>query len=143
LLSKILNKDKNFPAKGTKTGKTSTHKANHMDIEPTEKVTHCASLLEITAINESELSRDELNAYMLDLLSEQQFCRSFGKKAKTVDNQTVRHLILFKRLLALRNPSHIILMKSQQTINRKVLSSEFLTTFTCYIDEYTPLEIVT
>jgi hypothetical protein len=76
LLSKILNKDKNFPAKGTKTGKTSTHKANHMDIEPTEKVTHCASLLEITAINESKLSIDELNAYMLDLFNKTVGCLS-------------------------------------------------------------------
>jgi hypothetical protein len=42
------------------------HKANLMDIEPTEKVTQCASSFKITAINESELSRDELNAYMFD-----------------------------------------------------------------------------
>jgi hypothetical protein len=62
----VINKDKKLPAKGTRTGKTSTHGANLMDIKPTEKVTCLASLLEITAINESKLSRDELNAYMLE-----------------------------------------------------------------------------
>jgi hypothetical protein len=37
------NKDKKVLAKGTELGKSSIHNANIMDIEPTEKVTHCAS----------------------------------------------------------------------------------------------------
>jgi hypothetical protein len=45
--------------------KPPTHEANLIDIEPAEKATNRDPSL-VTAINESELSKDELNAYMLD-----------------------------------------------------------------------------
>jgi hypothetical protein len=69
----IVNKDKKFPAKGSKKGKTSTYKANLMDIEPAEKATNRAPLL-VTAINKSKLSGDELNTYMLDLFNKTLGC---------------------------------------------------------------------
>jgi hypothetical protein len=38
-----------------------------MDIKPEEKSYHCASSFGIEAINKSNLSRDKLHAYVLDM----------------------------------------------------------------------------
>jgi hypothetical protein len=107
----IVNKDKTCQGSKTK-GKTSTHGAKLMDIEPAEKATNCALSL-ITAISKSKLYGDELSAYMLDSFNKTLGCLSNHladlKKAKTTQ---LCHLILFKRLSALRNLSHIILTKS-------------------------------
>jgi hypothetical protein len=54
----ILNKDKKFPAKGSKKGKTtSTHEVNLMDIDPAA----------VTAINKCNLSGDECIVLECDL----------------------------------------------------------------------------
>jgi hypothetical protein len=69
----ISNKGKKIPAKGSnKKGKASTtltHEANLMVVKPTETATnHAPSGLDAT-INKSELTGDELCAYMLDSFS--------------------------------------------------------------------------
>jgi hypothetical protein len=60
-----------------------------MDIEPADNATDCAPLL-ATAINKSELSRDELSTYMLDSFNKTLGCLSNHltdlKKAKAADN---------------------------------------------------------
>jgi hypothetical protein len=67
------------------------HKANLMDIEPAEKVTHCASSLEITVINESELSGDELNAYMLDLSNKTLECLCWNTQSRFIHKNIDSH----------------------------------------------------
>jgi hypothetical protein len=119
-------KTKNSTAKGTKSGKTSTHKANLMDIEPAEKVTHHASSLEITAISESELSGDELNAYMLDSFNTTLGCLSnnlsVAKKAMAADKPTGMSFDSIQALDSLEEATthhldEISLTAEQQAIN--------------------------
>jgi hypothetical protein len=113
-----LNKDEKLaPAKGVKPGKLPSHEANLVDINPAEMPNKYACLL--TTINESDLSGDELKeAYMLDsfnkgtpsnnvtdLLSKQ-VPKKFKRPSTT---KPVGHLIPSKCLLALMNPSNIIL----------------------------------
>jgi hypothetical protein len=129
----VLNKDKKqAPAKGAEPGSLPTHEANLVDIDPAETPYKHACLS--TAINESDLSRDELKeAYMLDLFNKvlgtpstnmtDLLSKQVPNKSKATNNQTGSHSILSKRLSALMNLSHITLTNSpsllisrQQTI---------------------------
>jgi hypothetical protein len=143
------NKDKKIPAKGSsKKGKTSTtltHEANLLVVEPAETaIDHAPSGL-VTAINESELTGDELSAYMLD-----SFNKTLGRpsthltdlqKAKAADDQKGTSFDSIQVLVGLEEESvthhldEISLSAEQQAVNRKVLNSEFLAVFTHYIDE--------
>jgi hypothetical protein len=66
------------------------HKAHMMDVEPTEQANNCASSKIITAIDETKLSGDELNPYMLDSFNKTLGCPSNHladlRKAKAVDD---------------------------------------------------------
>jgi hypothetical protein len=140
----IVNRDKKFPAKGSKKGKTSMHKANLMDIEPAEKATNRAPSEPVTAIKESKLSGDELSAYMLD-----SFSKTLGhlsnhladlKKAKAADNHAGMSFDSIQVLVTLEGSitphlDEISLSAEQQAVNHKVLNSVFLIVFTHYIDE--------
>jgi hypothetical protein len=118
------------------------HKANLMDIEPAEKATNHAPLL-ITAINESELSGDELSAYMLVSFNKTLGCPSNHladlKKAKAPDNHTGTSLDSSRLTSVTHHLGEISLSAEQQAVNRKVLNSEFLIVFIHYIHElYSP-----
>jgi hypothetical protein len=120
----IANKDKKIPAKGSnKKGKTSTltHEANLMVIEPAETATNHAPTGLVTAINEIELTGDELSAYMLD-----SFNKTLGRPShhltdlKKVTTKKVCRLIPFKCSLALKkNLSPIIWTKSHFLLNSR------------------------
>jgi hypothetical protein len=111
---------------------------------PAEKTTNHAPSELVTAINESELSGDELNAYMLD-----SFNKTLGrpsnhladlKKAKAADDHAGTSLDSIQALVGLGESithylDEISLSAEQQAVNRKVLNSEFLIVFTHYLDE--------
>jgi hypothetical protein len=114
-----------------------------MDIEPAEKASNLAPSL-VTAINEHELSGDELNAYMLDSFNKTLGCLSNNLadlvKAKALDNHTGMSFDSIQALVSLEESithhlDKISLSAEQQVINCQVLNSEFLTVFTHYIDE--------
>jgi hypothetical protein len=142
----IANKDKKIPSKGsTEKGKMSTtltHEANLLVIEPATD--HAPSGL-VTTINKSELTGDELSAYMLDL-----FNKTLGRpsthladlqKAKAADDHkgtssdSIQVLISLEEESVTHHLDEISLSAKQQEVNCKVLNSEFLTVFTHYIDE--------
>jgi hypothetical protein len=145
----IANKDKKFPAKdSSKKGKTSTtlmHEANLLVVEPVETATDHAPYGLVTVINKSELTGDELSAYMLD-----SFNKTLGRpsthladlqKAKAADDQKGTSFDSIQVLVSLEEESvthhldEISLSAEQQAVNRKVLNSEFLAMFTHYIDD--------
>jgi hypothetical protein len=158
----IANKDKKIPAKGSaKKGKTTpapTHEVHMMNVESVEQVSTAAvstatvstsevstSALSELVINESELTGDELSAYMLD-----SFNKTLGrpsthladlKKAKAIDNQKGMSIDSIQVLVSLDEESvthhlnEISLSAEQQAVNQQVLTSEFLVSFTRYVDE--------
>jgi hypothetical protein len=125
----IANKDKKFPVKGSsKKGKTSTtltHEANLLVVEPVETATDHAPSGLVTVINKSELTGDELSAYMLD-----SFNKTLGRpsthladlqKAKAADNQKGMSFDSIQVLVSLwkKNLSHIIWTKSHFLLNSR------------------------
>jgi hypothetical protein len=105
--------------------------ANLMDIEPAEKATNRAPSL-LAAINESELSGDELNAYMLDSFNKTLGCPSnnlanlLAKKTKAANKPTGTSFDSIQALVSL---------EESITHHLDKMCSEFLTVFTHYIDD--------
>jgi hypothetical protein len=96
-------------------------------------------------INKSELTGDELSAYMLDL-----FNKTLGRpsthladlqKAKAADDQkgtsfdSIQVLVSLEEESIMHHLDEISLSAEQQAVNCKVLNSEFLAVFTNYIDD--------
>jgi hypothetical protein len=139
----ILNKDKKYPAKGSKKSKTlPSHEANLMDVDPPDDapinvidlsgdeciVLECNLSVSGEECKECDLLGEDCRDCVLDPSNispimgkpHNTFATILAAKAKiALDHQQVRHLILFKRLSALRNPSHIILMKSHSLLNSR------------------------
>jgi hypothetical protein len=109
-----------------------------------EATNHAPSKL-ATAINKSELTRDELSTYMLDSFHKTLGCPSNHltdlKKAKAADDHkgtsfdSIQVLVSLEEQSVTHHLDKISLSAEQQAVNQKVLTSEFLTVFTHYIDD--------
>jgi hypothetical protein len=132
-----LNKDKKFPAKGAKKSKSPpAHEANLMDIDPPDDPPindielsgdECIVLECILSVSREECKQDgELDLSSLSPVvvrkSRNTFATFSAAKAKiALSHQTGTSFDSIQDLSALKNPSHIILMKSHSLLNTSKL----------------------
>jgi hypothetical protein len=116
-----------------------------MVVKPAETATNHAPSGLIATINESELTGDELSAYMLDSFNEtlgrpSNHLADLQKANATDDHKgtssdSIQVLVSLEEESVTHHLDKISISAEQQAVNCKVLTSEFLTVFTHYIDE--------